>query len=70
MRARRSRLLAGTGRFDPQATPLTFLDALARGKIISSHDYWAKNALSGGRCSGKNVPTVSRNLAERAAAPC
>ncbi len=67
--ARVAALLLGSARlFDPTATPATFLDVLVREKIISSRDYWAKNAITGGSCSGKNVATVIRNLAERTAA--
>jgi hypothetical protein len=59
-------LLRGAQVLDPHATATTVVDVLLRFGVISSRDYWAKTAVPGGRCSGKNVATVIRNLAEHA----
>lgn len=63
--ARVAQLLTEGARFlDPTATTSTTLDVLLKWKIITARDYWAKTAVPGGHCAGKNVATVIRNLAD------
>lgn len=57
-------LLQGARVFDPQATAETAVDILLRAQVISARDYWAKSAVPGGRCTGRNVAALIRNLAE------
>ncbi len=63
--ARVAQLLTDGARFlDPAATTQTTLDVLLKGKVITARDYWAKTAVPGGHCAGKNVATVIRHLAD------
>ncbi len=56
-------LLRAARLFDSTATAESAVDVLARSGVISSRDYWTKSAVPGGRCSGKNVAALIRNLA-------
>ncbi len=56
-------LLAAAQILEPAATPATMVDALVRAGVISSREYWLKNAVPGGRCAGRNVAALLRNLA-------
>ena len=57
-------LMNGARLFDPEVTAAAVLDVLVRARVISARDYWARTAVPGGRCAGKNVAAVLRNLAE------
>jgi hypothetical protein len=57
-------LLQGARAIDPQATPATAVETLLRARVITSREYWAKAAVPGGRCAGRNVAALIRNLAE------
>jgi hypothetical protein len=60
-------LLHGARTLDPTATAATSVDVLLRAGVISARDYWTKSAVPGGRCTGKNVAALIRNLAEHTA---
>ena len=59
-------LLRGARLFEPAASAETALEVLLRARVISARDYWAKSAVPGGHCDGKNVAVVIRRLAEHA----
>ncbi|MDO8544359.1 MAG: FAD-dependent oxidoreductase [Opitutaceae bacterium] len=62
--ARVAGLLLNAARLlEPEAAAQNAVEVLARARIISAPEYWAKSAVPGGRCAGKNVATVIRNLA-------
>jgi len=52
---------------DPQASAANAVEVLVRFGIISAPEYWTKSAVPGGRCSGRNVAALIRNLAAHAA---
>jgi hypothetical protein len=45
------------------ATPASAIDVLLRSGVIASADYWRRTARADGRCAGKNVAALLRNLA-------
>ncbi|WP_395749154.1 FAD-dependent oxidoreductase [Prosthecobacter sp.] len=49
----------------PVATKEEALDVLVQRALISSPDYWKKNAVAGGQCSGANVAIVLDRIAGR-----
>jgi len=50
-----SLLLQLASLFKPVSTTDEALDVLQKHRVLSSPDYWKKNALPGGACQGKNV---------------
>jgi hypothetical protein len=55
-------LLQAARIFDPATTAERAIDVLIQAQVVSSRDYWAKNAVPGGRCAGRNVAILLRNL--------
>ena len=53
--------------FDPSAMPGDAVRIMTEQHIIRSPDYWTKNAVPGGKCTGANVAAVIRNLARNGA---
>jgi hypothetical protein len=63
--ARVAELLGQAARvFEPQAEPAAAIDVLLRAGVIASREYWSKGAVPGGRCAGRNVAALLRNLAQ------
>jgi hypothetical protein len=58
-------LVSAAGKFQPASTVEEAAGILSREKVISSVNYWKKNAVAGGHCGGGNVAVLINNLARR-----
>ena len=56
-------LLRGAQVIEARATPADMLTVLAQAHVISAPDTWARTAVPGGSCAGRNVAALLRNLA-------
>lgn len=54
--------------FEPEVKAEEVIDVMVRERIISTASYWQKTAVPGGKCDGKNVAIVLRNLVKATAA--
>ena len=54
--------------FDPGVKPEEVVDVMVRQRIISTAAYWQKTAVPGGKCDGKNVSIILRNMVKATAA--
>jgi hypothetical protein len=57
--------LAGTLSPKPVATPAEAIDLLAERNVISSKEYWTKNAVAGRTCDGRNLGEVVARVFSR-----
>jgi hypothetical protein len=63
----RAILQKAAGILQPGGDAAKAVEVCSTAGILSSIDYWEKNAVDGGKCDGKNVATILRRISQRIA---